>query len=192
MGYRNYLYIADKKLVNKIRKMTKEELWKLTDTKPFDNDETYPYWGDILDKANRETVFEMGKYIDYRDKLKPFLKPLFRDKAIHKYYNEENECMLAKPEILQVLATIYKEKVQAHYNSLLQEKSPDEFDTSTQFERCLDSVRSTLRWSEYLDKLPNNKWQICNSWLYEHEVFNILYLMRVFNPKKQCLIFVGY
>lgn len=191
MGYRNYLYIADKKQLNKICKMTKEELWEISGEKPFD-DEPFPYWSNVLKKANAEEAFEMGKYIDYRDKLKPFLKPLFRNKAAHEYYNEENECMLAKPEILQTMATIYKEKVQAHYKNLQQEKSLDEFDTSTQLERCLDSVRSTLAWSQYLDKLPNNKWNICGSWLYEHEVFNILYLMRVFNPKKQSLIFAGY
>ncbi len=191
MGYRNYLYIANKKNVNKIRKMTKEELWEFSKQKPFD-DEIFPYAGDILDKVGAENAFEMGKYIDYRSRLKPFLRPLFRNKEIHEWYNKDGELLVAKPDILQTLATIFKEKVQAHYKDLMEEKSSDEFDERTQFERLLSSARSNLMWSEYLDKLPNNKYSIGGGWLYEHEVFSILYLMRIFTPKKQYLIFIGY
>lgn len=39
MGYRNYLYIADKKIVNKVRKMTKAELWEFSKQKPFEDEE---------------------------------------------------------------------------------------------------------------------------------------------------------
>lgn len=190
MGYRNYLYIADKKKLNKVRKMTKEELWKFSKQEPFD-EEYFPYWRYVLEEAGAEEAFEMGKYIDYRSRLKPFLRPLFRNKEVHEYYNEENEVMLAKPEILQTIATIFKEKVQAHYKDLMEEKSSTEFDERTQFERLLSSARSNLIWSEYLDKLPENKYSLGGGWLYEHEVFSILYLMRIFNPKKQYLIFTG-
>lgn len=34
MGYRNYLYVADKKLVRKIKKMNREELFSFTETTP--------------------------------------------------------------------------------------------------------------------------------------------------------------
>lgn len=191
MGYRNYLYIGNKKDINKIRKMTKAELWEFSKQKPFE-DEELPYWNDILKEAGAEEAFEMGKYIDYSDRLKPFLKPLFKDKEIHTYYNGYNELLIAKPEILQTLATIFKEKVQDHYQDLMQEKSSDEYDRRSQFDRLLSSAKSNLMWSEYLDKLPDNKYSLGGGWLYEHEVFSILYLMRIFNPKKQCLIFIGY
>lgn len=191
MGYRNYLFIADKKKLNKIRKMSKNELWEFSRQKPFE-DELFPYIGDVLKEAGAEEAFELGKYIDYWDRLKPFLRPLFRDKETHKYYNDGDELFIAKPEILQTLATIFKEKVQAHYQDLMQEKSSDKFDKRTQFERLLSSAKSNLMWSRYLDELPNNKYALGGGWLYEHEVFSILYLMRIFNNKKQCLIFRGY
>lgn len=192
MGYRNYLYIADKKKLNKIRKMNRDELYSLVDELPFSEDEDYfPYWRDVLKKADGEEAFELGKYIDFTKKLEPFLKPLFRDKEVHKYYNEDSELMLAKPELLQELATIYKEKVQTYYKDLLNEKSSNQFDERPQFERLLASARSNLLWSDYLDKLSENKYSLGGGWLYEHEVFNILYLMRIFNPKKQVLIYCG-
>lgn len=193
MGYRNYLYIADKKKLNKIRKMNKEELFALVGEIPDNEEEDYyPYWGNVLEKADGQEAIELGKYIDFRGKLKPFLRPLFRDKSAHEYYNDDSELYLAKNEILQALATIFKEKVQTHYKSLMEEKSPDVLDKRTQFERLLSSAKSNLMWSQYLDKLPNNKYSLGGGWLYEHEVFSILYLMRIFNPKKQTLIFLGY
>lgn len=191
MGYRNYLYIADKKIVNKVRKMTKAELWEFSKRKPFE-DEEMPYWDGILEEVGAEEAFEMEKYIDYHNRLKPFLKPFFRNKEIHQNYNEDSEFLIAKPDILQTLATIFKEKVQAHYKDLMEEKSFDKSDKRSQFDRLLSSARSNLMWSEYLDKLPDNKYALGGGWLYEHEVFSILYLMRIFNPKKQCLIFIGY
>ena len=66
----------------------------------------------------------------------------------------------------------------------MEEKSSDKFDKRTQFERLLSSARSNLMWSEYLDKLPDNKYSLGGGCLYEHEVFSILYLIRIFNPKK--------
>lgn len=190
MGYRNYLFVADKKKLNKIRKMTREELFSLVGETPS-NDGYYPYYRDVLSKADGEQAFELGKYVDFTERLKPFLRPLFRDKKIHEYYNEESECFLAKPEILQEIATIYREKVQNFYKDLLEEKSKDEFDTRTQLERLISSVQSSLLWSQYLDRLSEGKYSLGGGWLYEHEVFNILYLMKIINPKKQCLIYVG-
>lgn len=192
MGYRNYLYIVNKKDINKIRKMNRDELSSLVNELPYSEDEDYfPYWRDILKKADGEEAFDLGKYVDFTERLEPFLKPLFRDKEVHEYYNEDTELMLAKPELLQELATIYKEKVQAYYKNLLNEESSDKFDTRTQLERLLSNVKDELIWSAYLDKLSEKKYSLGGGWLYEHEVFNILYLMKIFNLKKQALIYCG-
>lgn len=191
MGYRNYLYIADKKKCNKIRKMSKKELLELTNT-VLEDEFDYLSDHDVLDKMGAEEVFELGKYIDFYDEIKPHLRKMFKDKEVHKYFNEEEECMLAKPEILQTIATIYRKKVLNFYQDLMQKKSSNKFNKGSQLERMKESIRSQLLWNQYLDQLPNNKYQICGAWLYEYEVFNILYLMRVFNPKKQVLIWRGY
>lgn len=190
MGYRNCFYIADKKKLNKIRKMTRKELWELVEETPY-SDSAYPFFIDVLEKIGAEKAMDMGKEVDYTKRLEPFFKPLFRDKNTNKHYNMETECFLSKPEILQEIATIFKEKVQNYYKSLLEEKSPNEFDERTQFERLLASAKQNLMWACYLDKLSENKYSLGGGWLYEHEVFNVLYLMRILNPKKQCLIYVG-
>lgn len=191
MGYRNYLYIADKKKYNKIRKMSKKELAELTNT---DLEDEFDYLddSDILTKMEAEEALEFGKYIDFYDEIKPHLRKMFTDKEVHKQFNTETECMLAKPEILQTIATVYRKKVLSHYQDLMQEKSSNEFDNRSQLDRMKSSIESQIIWNQYLDQLPNNKWNINGAWLYEYEIFNILYLMRVFNPKKQVLIWRGY
>lgn len=185
MGYRNYLYIADKKKCNKIRKMSKKEILELTNTSFLSSI-------DVLDKMGAEEAFELGKHIDFYDELTPHLRKMFTDKEVHEGFNDEEEFILAKPEILQTIATIYRKKVLNWYQDLMQEKSSNEFDTRSQLDRMKGSVESQILWNQYLDRLPNNKYQICDAWLFEYEVFNILHLMRVFNPKKQVLIWLGY
>lgn len=189
MGYRNYLYIADKDKIEQIKDMNKEELIKFVGQE----DEEYPpHFLDIFDKIEAEEVHEAGKYIDYYKEIEQYMKPLFTNPEVHKYHNEENELMLADSEILQKIATIYKEKVQAHYKDLLQENSSNKYDKRTQLERLIDSVQSNLTWSSYLDKLDNNKYSLGGGWLYEHEVFNILFLMKTIDFNKKCLIWCGY
>ena len=75
MGYRNYLYIADKKKLNKFRKMNRRELYALVGETPNEDESDFPYWRDVLEKADGEEVFELGKYIDFTKRLEPFLKP---------------------------------------------------------------------------------------------------------------------
>lgn len=191
MGYRNYLYIADKKKYNKIRKMSKKELLELTNT-VLEDEFDYLSAHDILDKMGAEEAFELGKGVDFYDEIKPHLRKMFTDKEVHEEFNAERECMMVKPEILQTIATVYKNKVKNWYEDLLQEKSSNEYDTRSQIDRLKDGVESHLLWNQYLDHLPNNKWNINSIWLYEYEIFNILHLMRVFNPKKQVLIWRGY
>lgn len=64
MGYRNYLYIEDKKKLNKIRKMNKEELFALVGEIPDNEEEDYyPYWSDVLEKADGQEAIELGKKV---------------------------------------------------------------------------------------------------------------------------------
>ena len=191
MGYINYLYIADKKKYNKVRKMSKKELAELTNIN-LEDEFDYLDAADVLDKMGAEEAIELGKYIDFYKEIKPHLRKMFTDKEVHKQFNTETECMLAKPEILQTIATIYRKKVLKHYQDLMQEKSSNEIDRRSQLDRMKSSINAQILWNEYLDKLPNNKYMLCDTWLYEYEIFNILHLMRVFNPKKQVLIWRGH
>lgn len=195
MGYRNYLYVADKKKLNKIRKLNAKQLWEFIEKEPDeeDEDDVYPpSWFDLKDKINMEEAFEFGKYIDFYARIKKYLKPIFKNKDVHECYNEETEFMLAKPEIMQECATIMREKIQDYYKGLLDNVPRDVFDKRTHFEKLKHDAQEHLEWASFLDKPSNSKYYLGGGWLYEHEVFSLLHLMKVFNPKKQVLIWVGY
>ena len=195
MGYRNYLYVADRKKFNKFRKLNAEQMWDLVGKdKAFDEEdlEIAPWYYDIKETIGLEEVFEFGKYIDFYDRIKQYLKPAFKDKNIQKQYNEEEEFMIAKPEIIQECMTIFKEKIETYYKDLLNEKSSDEYDKRTRQERLIGCIKDHLCWVKFLDYLPDNKWNLGGGWLYEHEVFTLMHIARIFNPKKYVLLWLGY
>ena len=190
MGYRNDLYVVDKKKFNKIRKKKKTALIKLLGGKSDIEDGYLSSW-DLKKHIDAENCFELGKYIDFYDQIKHHLKPAFKNQEVHEYLNEECEFMLADFGILQELASIYKEKVVKNYKDLLEEESLNPFDRSTKTERVEHHVRHKIRWCEYLDELPEAKYKLVDSWTYEHEAFNLLYLMKVIDPSKQYLLWTG-
>ena len=61
-----------------------------------------------------------------------------------------------------------------------------------QLARLLADARSHLSWAKFLDNLPENEWNLGGGWLYEHEVFTLMYIARIFNPKKYTLLWLGY
>ena len=195
MGYRNYLYVADKKKFNKLRKLNTEQLWDVVGRdKAFDEDELEfpPSKWNFENEISLEEVFELGKGVDFYNRIEKYLKPAFKNKEVNGHYNDDTEFMIAKPEIIQECMTVYKEKIEAYYKDLLNEKSSYEYDNRSQQERLLADARSHLDWAKFLDHLPENKWNLGGGWLYEHEVFTLMYIARIFNPKKQILLWLGY
>lgn len=195
MGYRNYLCIANKKKFNKFRKLNAEQMWDLVGRdKAFSKEDLKiaPWYYDIEEIIGLKEIFEFGKYIDFYDRIKQYLKPAFKDKNVQKQYNEEEEFMIAKPEIIQECMTIYKEKIETYYKDLLNEKSSDEYDKRSQLDRLKSDVHDHLAWVQFLDKLPKNQWNLGGGWLYEHEIFTLMYIARIFNPKKYVLLWLGH
>ena len=194
MGYSNYLYVADKKKFNKLRKLNSEQLWDIVGRdKACDEYELKfpPSKYEFEDIVDLEEAFELGKDVDFYKRIKKYLKPAFKNKEVNEYYNGDTEFMIAKPEIIQECMTIFKEKVEEYYKDLLNEKSSDKYDNRSQQERLLADVRSHLSWAKFLDHLPENKWNLGGGWLYEHEVFTLMHIARIFNPKKQVLLWLG-
>ena len=195
MGYRKYLYVADRKKFNKFRKLNIEQMWNLVGKdKAWDEEalDMPPDHYDIKEIIDLEEIFEFGKYIDFYDRIKPYLKPAFKNKDVQKYHNEEQEFMIAKPEIIQECMTVYKEKIETYYKDLLNEKSSDEYDNRSQLDRLLADAKSHLSWVKFLDCLPENKWNLGGGWLYEHEIFTLMHIARIFNSKKYILLWLGY
>lgn len=204
MGYRNYLFVVDRKKFAKAKKMTAEQLWGLTNEEPedwnLDGDKivTPPYYRNLLTSIGGEELLEVSEAIHYRNSnfnIKSYLKKAFKDKDVHRWYNEDIEFMIAKPEILNGLIEFYISKVKNYYTNLAKEDSEhpkDEFgwDLKPQLERLQKHVQSQLSWLNFVND-SKSKWCLSTAWLYEYDVFNLIHIKKMFNPKKQFLIWTG-
>ena len=205
MSYRQYIWVADKKKLAKIKKMNPEQLWEFIGEQPeewdFGDDGTLnpPFYCDVLEKAGAERVYELGESYVF-DKLRDFkfedyLKKLFKDKTVHEDYNQDTECMIAKPELLEKVIETMILVVKNFYESLLKEdstKPEDDFGhpLKPQYERLVDSARSQLRWLQFVND-TDNKWSLGTSWLFEYEMFNLIHIKKLFDPKKHVLVWTA-
>ena len=103
--------------------------------------------------------------------------------------------MIAKPEILDALIEFYISKVKKFYNQLLLEDSTnpkDEYGNplKPQLERLQSAVKSQLSWLNFVND-SKSKWCLSTAWLYEYDVFNLIHIKKMFNRKKQVLIWTG-
>lgn len=204
MGYRNYLYVVDKKKLAKIKKMNVKELWDLVEEDPEELDEddegnpTPPYWRDVIEAINGEELIEVSEALFYRDSvflLPKYIKKIFKNKEIQDWYNEDTELMIAKPEILDALIEFYISKTEKYYKDLTLEDSDnpkDKYGTplKPQLERLQQHAKTQLSWLKFVND-SNNKWCLSTSWLYEYDIFNLIHIKKMFNPKKQVLIWTG-
>ena len=205
MGYRNYLHVVDRKKLAKIKKMDVNQLWEITEEEPEEwdiNDETGvvspPYWRDLIKAIGGEELIEVSESLFYRNsdfKLSKYTKKIFKHKEIQKYYNEDTELMIAKPEILDALIEFYISKVKKFYNQLLLEDSTNPKNEygeplKPQLERLQSAVKSQLSWLNFVND-SESKWCLSTAWLYEYDVFNLIHIKKMFNPKKQVLIWSG-
>lgn len=204
MSYRNYLLVVDRKKLAKIKKMNVKELWDLVEEDPEELDEdddgnpTPPYWRDVIEAINGEELIEVSEALFYRDStflLPKYTKKIFKNREIQDWYNEDTELMIAKPEILDALIEFYISKTEKYYKDLTLEDSDnpkDKYGTplKPQLERLQQHAKTQLSWLKFVND-SNSKWCLSTSWLYEYDIFNLIHIKKMFDPKKQVLIWAG-
>ena len=186
MGYRNYLYRVDKKKFNKIRKLSYDELLKLYG----EVDDRYIGKYKLLESCDGKEVLTIGKY--FNEDISQYLKKAFRDDSVQKYFNEETEFLIAKPELLTKLLEIYADSTSKYYKKLLEDESVDEITGKTHLDRLKRELEHKLVWLPYLKEIPKSEYMIDDTWLVEYECFNFKYLIKTFNFKKYYLLWLGY
>ena len=116
-----------------------------------------------------EMIYELGKDIGYKERVDKYLRSVFMDMRIDAAMNEE-------------LATIYQEKAIEHLESV--RKSHD-------LGEALKEIEWDIADFGCIERRPEGKWLLCNSWSYKYAFFNLLYIMSKIDPDKQVLLWVG-
>lgn len=152
-----------------------------------DNDEDYLYIGDIVDR-----FYELGDF--NTDMVKNETSQFFLNKQTHNKMFDYSVGILSKKglEIIidyysNLVASFYKEEYESLHNVLIKNK-----EDSNVFKllRSLESKKEI--WKDDI-KPYNLKDQdtLTDSWKYEYAIFQLVYIHKTFNFKKNLLIIYG-
>lgn len=187
MGYRNYLYKIPKKNVKELRSLTKEQI-----IEKYSEDEGYASFHKMLEENNAECIFSYGKlyWDDTIGRLHRTGERLFKDKDVNELFEEEDIYLLGE-KALEETINIYKEKIIKMYDELL---NNDKLNDEEIIEKYEEHLKDYKIWWTRLNALNLNKEEecICDSWLYEHQIFELVRLYKTIDFKNYDLLFLGW
>jgi len=221
MGYRTHLGSIPKKEYNKIKSLTKKELFDFYGLKSDDGEE--PHKG----------VWEFGKEIHGFGSNNNFIPPkkttlLFFKKACTKEIYSEKDFVVVNKDFLKYIIEYYRKKVADHYNNMVtpffgakndvyvRDKHSDflnsikvqygltdnisfDFSKITQEEQdalfeMFEHIKSMRNeWSCLTPfDLDNNAESITTSWKFEYNVFELVRIYKTFDWKRNVMFYYGY
>ena len=179
MGYRNYIYIVEKEKADAIRHKSYDELKKITG-------EDYVSFYDLEDLMGAHEAYELGKDVDFD--VSPYEEPFFTDKEVHESTNCDGECVLLNPKVLPVMATFYKNRVRDSWKKRIEDykKNPEEGGKA-----IFKDLEHKFVFAENVDAILENKFCLCDTWLWEYDLLNFVYLAKVVDFDKYYLLWRG-
>lgn len=187
MGYRNYLYKIPKKNVKELRSLTKQQM-----IEKYSEDEGYVSFRKMLGENNTECIFEYGKlyWDDTIGRLHRIGERLFKDEDVNELFEEEDIYLLGE-KALEETINIYKEKIIKMYDELLNNDELTDEEIIGKYENHLEDYK--LWWTR-LNAINLNKEEecICDSWLYEHQIFELVRLYKTIDFENYDLLFLGW
>ena len=220
MGYRTYIGVMPKREYNKIKSLTKQQMYDFYNLKSDSEDEE-PYKG--VWEFGKE-LFEFGKYTEFNPPKKS-MKPFFKKKDLKERYCE-NEFYIVTKEFFEYIIEHYTNIVKKYYSKMVvpfvKEHKQSEFLNAVKteynhpddkykfdFTKISDEEQTALfgvikhvrdfarEWGvdSYMDMLPydlKHGESICSSWKIEYSIFEFARIYKSFNWKKDVMIFYGY
>lgn len=205
MGYRHYFYLVDKKDVELVKDKTYDELVEIArdyGVKIEDEDgENYFYFNDRK-FMNKTEIYEFGKlyWDDTADRIYSKGVPLFTNKATHEHFVDYYPYVMGQDAMFEAI-TIYKDKIIKYYKSLIVDGDTREFDYFYTIEP--NSIKSVEVANHIEDILYHwdrmgvvdtdlDHERISQSWMYEHQIFELVRLYKSIDWENKCLLFYGW
>lgn len=177
MGYINYIWVINKKKADMLRNLSSEELRKYADP---ENSEFSVF--DLKANLKAKEAIELGKYAP-RDVISSFITPFFTNPKTQRNIEIDTEISIMDPIALKALLMYYKKEMVQFYEKL---------STDTNIGRMQHEFKQLAIWTQMADMDEENKYQLTTSWRYDQALFNFMYLYKIFDSKKQYLLWVGY
>ena len=187
MGYRNYLYTIPKKNVKEVRKLNLKEL-----KEKYGEEDGYVSSSEVL--KDMKCIFEYGKlyWDDTVERIHNTGEQLFLDEEVQENFCDEDIYLVGK-DALKVTIEIYENKIKEMYKKLLDNTNLSDEEIKYKYEEHIKEYNSWWRtnWRNVIN-LDENDECICNSWLYEHQIFELVRLYKTIDFEEYDLIFLGY
>ena len=203
MGYRHYFYLVDKKDVELVKDKTYEELMQIAKTYgvDVDEDEDYFYFNDGK-FMNKTEIYEFGKLYWDDTAARIYSKgiPLFTSPETQKHFDDYRPYVMGKDAMLEAIE-IYKAKIINYYKSLIVDGDTKEFSYFYDIEPDeIKNVEVTRHITDILyhwDRMgvidtDLDYERISNSWMYEHQIFELVRLYKSIDWENKCLLFYGW
>lgn len=211
MSYRTYIALIDKKKLNKLRKCNSMEdvknVFDLYGWKYYSDDEDYincPIYNiEYLAEHEFGADYFCDKYYEDFDKAK---KRIFKNKEVDENYQEYN-FEYGGIDLIEFAIKDYKERIHQWFENLASpNKSRHNYEIvgkteeelkELHYQKMLMEVKNKAsEWSGEWGILPynENKDDDCcvRSWLYEYQIFDLVRLYKMFDPKKHYVVFYGW
>lgn len=194
MGYRHYFYevnIADCFIVKDLTyEQLKEYCW---DAYPKCREEIEDGYLSMHDILNKKEVFEFGKlyWDDTAKRIYSKGVPLFDVEETQECFEDYRPYRMGKEGLLEAI-NIYKEKVINYYESLLVDEV--DYEALTSSLKMENHVHDRLFWWQRMRvlDLDENRESISSSWVFEHQIFELVRLYKSIDWDKKCLLFYGW
>lgn len=204
MGYRHYFYLVDKKDVALVKDKTYEELVQIAKEYGADADEeeSYFYFNDKK-FMNKTEVYEFGKlyWDDTADRIYSKGVPLFEKEEVQKCFCDYVPYVMGQDAMLEAI-DIYKGKIVKYYKSFLIDGDTKEFgyfydiepdDIKDVGEVCRHISDMLYHWDRMgVVDTDMECEQISNSWMFEHQIFELTRLYKMIDWENKCLLFYGW
>lgn len=189
MGYRHYFFKVDKKDVEMVMNLSYQQL-----KEKYADDDGYIDFDNVI---SHEKIYEFGKlyYEDIAEQIYNTGKPLFKDKECMAEFEDYMPYEVGKDGLLKAIE-IYKNKIIKYLENLqvdtLNEWTDEVLKPQDKMKKDVED--RLLRWNmkHILDLDEEDTFSITSSWLYEHQIFNLVHLLKTIDWESETLLFYGY
>jgi hypothetical protein len=204
MGYRHYFYLVDKKDVERVKDKTYEELMQIAKDygAEVEEDENWFYFNDKK-FMNKTEIYEFGKlyWDDTADRIYSKGTPLFTNADTQECFCDYYPYVMGKDAMLEAI-DIYKAKIVKYYKDLLVDGETRDFgyfydikpEDIKDMGAIVEHIRDMLWWWERMGVLDTDLESECisNSWMFEHQIFELVRLYKTIDWDNNCLLFYGW
>lgn len=161
----------------------------------LDDLDTTVYLPNLLSSLNAVKIYEFGKDYENSDNLITNSNPFFQNTETNEYYSEYSPYVINKDGLLSAIE-FYRIKILNYYKSFL--LSDDELYELGYFknnnERIMSDIKQKIfEWNNKEHPPYNLNGDVfINSWLYEYEIFSLVYIYKTTDWENESIVFCGH